>query len=123
MQQPLSKARGLCLMTAFVAVTLAGCSKDYLVGRDTIALSAGDAMASDSVAQMVDPWPAYSADTRISFNGQKMQSAVERYRNNQVIPPKGTATAAAYPQGVAASAAANPGTSAPVGPSVTQSTK
>ena len=36
---------------------------------------------------MVDPWPPYSGDKNIAFNGQKMQTAVERYRTGKVIPP------------------------------------
>ena len=44
---------------------------------------------------MVDPWPAVSGDKNIAFNGQKMQSAVQRYRNNQIIQPVGTGTSSA----------------------------
>ena len=36
---------------------------------------------------MVDPWPPHSGNTNIAFNGQKMQSAVERYRTDKVTPP------------------------------------
>jgi len=36
---------------------------------------------------MVDPWPSRSGNTNIAFNGQKMQSAVERYRTDKVTPP------------------------------------
>jgi hypothetical protein len=92
--RPLSKvARALTLTVVFVG--LAGCS-EYTDRRDTIALSGGNAIASDKVTQMVDPWPVYSGDKNIAFNGQKMQSAVQRYRNNQVIPPVGTGTGGTY---------------------------
>ena len=72
-----------------LAATLAGCSDPglYLQRRDTIALSGGDAVAANAVEQMVDPWPRASGDTNIASNGQKMQSAVERYRTNKVTPP------------------------------------
>jgi len=74
-----------------IAVTLgamlAGCSDIYYDRRDTIALSGGDAIAANAVAQTVDPWPAHSGNTTIAFNGQKMQSAVERYRTNKVTQP------------------------------------
>ena len=36
---------------------------------------------------MVDPWPRDSGNRNIAFNGQKMQTAVERYRTDRVIPP------------------------------------
>ncbi len=68
---------------------LAGCADAdrYLDRRDSIALGAGDAVAANSAEQMVDPWPPYSGDKNIPFNGQKMQTAVERYRTGKVIPP------------------------------------
>ena len=68
---------------------LAGCTNPdlYLDRRETIALDGGDAVAGNTVTQMVDPWPAYSADKNIAFNGQKMQAASERYRTGKVIQP------------------------------------
>jgi hypothetical protein len=72
-----------------VAAGLAGCSNAdlYLDRRDNIAPAAGDALAANSVEQMVDPWPAYSGDKDIAFNGEKMQQAVARYRTGKIIPP------------------------------------
>ena len=68
---------------------LAGCSNPglYLDRRDSVALGAGDSVAGNSAEQIVDPWPPSSGDKTIAFNGQKMQSAVERYRTGKVIPP------------------------------------
>jgi hypothetical protein len=78
------KLAGLAVL---VATTQAGCSDIYLDRRDTIELSAGDALHSNQVVHMVDPWPAHSANKNIAFDGQKMQSAVERYRTNRVTRP------------------------------------
>jgi len=75
------------VVAAALGVMLAGCSDLYLERRDAIALSAGDAVEANKVAQVIDPWPAQSANTKIAFNGQKMQSAVERYRTNLVTAP------------------------------------
>ena len=111
--RPSSNAVRLAALAAVLAA-LAGCS-EYLDRRDTIALSAGNAIATDQVTQMVDPWPRDSANRDIAFNGAKMQSAVERYRTNRVIPPKGTGTSATYEQAQPAQNSA-----APVGPTVTQ---
>jgi hypothetical protein len=72
---------------AAVAVPLGACSDLYVDRRDTIALGAGDAIAANKITQMVDPWPAASGNKNIAFNGQKMQSAVQRYRTDKVIPP------------------------------------
>ncbi|MGA7790840.1 MAG: hypothetical protein WCA56_22040 [Xanthobacteraceae bacterium] len=74
---------------------LAGCSdlfvprqgQPYLERRDTVVLGAGDAVAANTVEQMVDPWPPESGNKNIGFNGQKMQSAAERYRTGKIIPP------------------------------------
>jgi hypothetical protein len=77
------------VMASGLGGLLAGCSDPglYWDRRETIALSSGDAVAANQVTQMVDPWPAQSGNKNIAFNGEKMQSAVERYRNNKVIPP------------------------------------
>ena len=48
---------------------------------------------------MVDPWPPSSANKNIAFNGEKMQTAVERYRQGRVIPPvNATTSSVAYQQ-------------------------
>ena len=86
-------------------VWLGGCSDLYWDRRETIALSAGDAVAANEVSQVVNPWPPVSGDRNIAFNGQKMQSAVQRYRTNQVIPPINATTS----EFVAPSASAAPG--------------
>lgn len=72
-----------------LVLLLAGCSNAdlYLDRRDNIALSGGDAVAGNSVEQMVDPWPPYSGDKNIAFNGEKMQQAVARYRTGKIIEP------------------------------------
>lgn len=77
------------------AALLGGCNlhsdwvdpNGYLDRRETISLHAGDAVATNKVTQMVDPWPAHSANNNIAFNGDRMQKAVERYRNNKVTSP------------------------------------
>lgn len=89
-----------------LGVSVGGCSDIYYAQRDTIALSAGDAIAANEAEQTVDPWPPQSGNRNIGFNGQKMQSAVERYRTNRVIPPVNATTSSvqgAQPQQAAAS--------------------
>jgi len=105
--------RALALGTLLAALT--GCS-EYLDRRDTIALSGGNAVATNEVSQMVDPWPRASADKNIGFNGAKMESAVERYRTGRVIPPQGIGTSNNYQQG-----ASNQNNATPLGPTVSQS--
>jgi len=78
---------GCTLAVIIAAIALAGCSDLYIDRRDSVALSAGDAVAANQVAQMYDPWPAGSGNVNYAANGQRMQSAVERYRTNLVTPP------------------------------------
>ena len=98
---------------------LGGCSQ-YLARQEGITANAGDAMAADRVSMMVDPWPRASANKNIAFNGERMQSAVARYRTNKVIPPTIDGTSGAFQAQQAPAAAATPAAPAPVGPTVTQ---
>ena len=66
---------------------LAGCSDVYFARRESIALGAGDAVAANQVEQMVDPWPPYSSNKNLTFNGERMQRAVECYRIDKVTQP------------------------------------
>ena len=66
---------------------LAGCSDVYFARREAIALGAGDAVAANQVEQMVDPWPPYSNNKALTFNGERMQRAVECYRIDKVTQP------------------------------------
>jgi hypothetical protein len=67
---------------AALSAMLGGCSDLYMDRRDEIHFSAGDAIAANNAMQTNDPWPAHSGNTNIAFNGQRMQTAVERYRTN-----------------------------------------
>jgi hypothetical protein len=77
------------VVAVICGTALADCSDPglYLDRRDAIGLNAGDAIAANEIAQMRDPWPAQSANTNIAYNGQRMQSAIERYRTNLVTVP------------------------------------
>ena len=104
--------RALSLGLALTA--LSGCS-EYIDRRDTISLHGGDAVATDKVTQMVDPWPAESANKTIGFNGERMETAMERYRTNRTYAPQGTGTSTTYSQ-----QSSGPSNTTPLGPTVTQ---
>ncbi len=53
-------------------------------------------MATNRVTHMIDPWSRASANREIAFNGEKMQTAVERYRTGRVIPPVNATTSSFY---------------------------
>jgi hypothetical protein len=88
-----SKTNALSIVIA--ACALGGCSDIYYDRREAISLGAGDAVATNIATQMVDPWPANVGNRNIAFNGQRMQAAQERYRQNRVIPPVGIGTSSA----------------------------
>jgi hypothetical protein len=85
----------LALLVAAVGGTLGGCSDIYYDRRETVALGADDHIASNTVAQMVDPWPRYVGNKNIAFNGERMQAGVERYRHHEVIRPISPVTSSA----------------------------
>ena len=87
---------GALAAAALIAITLAGCSDLYYDRRETIALGADDAVAINRITHMVDPWPPQAANRNIAFNGDKMQSAAERYRTGKIIQPKGLGTTATW---------------------------
>lgn len=93
---------GGCALVA--AAALAGCSDLYFDRRESISLSAGDDVYSNQVTHMVDPWPKHSANRNISYNGERMQAAVERYRQNKVVGPVNATTSSSGYQAAAAPA-------------------
>src|SRR5688572_17814828 len=101
-----------------LATGLAGCSDIYTDRRETVALHAGDAMASNRVQHTIDPWSAASGNRNIAFNGEKMQTASERYRTGRIIAPvNATTSSVAYSQAAQAaqSASNSQSASAPAG--------
>jgi hypothetical protein len=97
---------------------LTGCSDIYFDRRETVALGADDHIHVNRVAQMIDPWPRESAKREIAFNGQKMQTAVERYRTGRVMAPVNITTSSTAYQDAQKEAAStmdavNPSLSAP----------
>jgi hypothetical protein len=87
MCRPIERVARTIAAAVTLGTVLAGCSDLYYDRRDTIALSSGDAVAANEIAQTIDPWPPQSGNTHIATNGQRMQSAIERYRTNKVTPP------------------------------------
>jgi hypothetical protein len=76
---------------AFVLV-LAGCSDFYYDRREALHISAGEANASNIAVQTIDPWPRHAAQRDILTNGEKIQPAIQRYKEGKVIAPRGLGT-------------------------------
>src|SRR5436190_548377 len=79
--------RHAAIPALLIAGMLSACSDIYYDRRETVALGADDHIASNMVAQMIDPWPRYVGNKNIAFSGDRMQGAADRYRRNCVIPP------------------------------------
>lgn len=83
-----SRTEVVCkVLAAAVTLILGGCSDLYFDRRETVALGADDHIAVNRAAQMVDPWPYHVANKNIAFNGDRMQTAAERYRRHEIIRP------------------------------------
>ena len=112
--KPVRGAAGATMALIVLAgVLLAGCSDIYFDRRETVALGAEDHIATNRVAQMIDPWPRDVGRREIAFNGQKMQGAVERYRTGRVIPPVNVTTSSAAYQAAEQAAASTMNTVTP----------
>ena len=86
-----------------VCLTLSACNQ-YLERKDTLTFSAGDAVASNSAVQIPDPWPRYSRDTNIAFDGEKIRRAVKRYREGELAPQNNTSIIVNAPGSITPSA-------------------
>jgi len=86
-QPGINGAQRAVAAAVMLGALLAGCSDIYFDRRESIALGAGDGVAANQVEQMVDPWPPYSNNKNLTFNGERMQRAVECYRIDKVTPP------------------------------------
>src|SRR5262245_44769053 len=75
-----------------LAAILAGCSDAHTDRRQYISLATGDAVATNKMAHIVNPWPPASQNREIAYNGEKMQTAVERYRTGRIIAPVNATT-------------------------------
>jgi virulence-associated protein VagC len=99
------KTRSLAAVVALGAA-LGGCSDIYWDRRETVSLGANDAVETNKVVHMVDPWPRSSTNRDIAFNGERMEIAQERYRQNRVIRPVNVTTSSAAYQKAQEDAAA-----------------
>lgn len=80
--------------------TLGGCQErkynQYLHARDTVTLSAGDAVAHNKAVHTIDPWPAYARNPKHVTDGKRMMVGIERYQKNESLEPQGLSTNNVY---------------------------
>ncbi|HRF08710.1 MAG TPA: hypothetical protein PL193_08715 [Xanthobacteraceae bacterium] len=87
-------ARMLTTLGAALALSMAlsACADVYYDRRDAIHMSFGDANASNIAVHTIDPWPRHAANRDILTNGEKIQPAIQRYKQGKVTPPRGLGT-------------------------------
>jgi hypothetical protein len=88
----MSRNKGPALLALAATMLLGACTDMYLDRRDTVSFGAGDAVAANKVTHMVDPWPVYAGNRNLTFDGERMADAAERYRTNKVTPLARTGT-------------------------------
>jgi hypothetical protein len=72
---------------------LGACTSDiYYDRRESLTFQAGDAVQTNKVTHIIDPWPRVAANRHIEHDGQRMQRAIERYRTNKTTPLNTTST-------------------------------
>ncbi len=84
---------------AVLVAVLAGCSDMYYDRRETVSFAANDAAAAAQATQVIDPWPAASAERSHASSGAVVAGAIERYRTCQVVQPRPTTTQGTYNTG------------------------
>lgn len=91
------------VMAAAIAVsmfTLGGCQERqysrYLHARDTITLSAGDAVAHNKAIQTIDPWPIYARKAEHTTDGKRIYLGMTRYQENKSLEPEGLSTSTTF---------------------------
>src|ERR1700731_2282533 len=88
----------------------------YLEREDTVALSAGDAVASNAAVQIPTPWPRDSNDTTIAMDGERIARAVARYREGEKQPIATVPETPLYGSTFGNANASSQGAGAPAGP-------
>ena len=85
-------SRGLTALALGASTLLGACTDMYLDRRDPVSFAAGDAAATNKVTHMIDPWPVAAGNRNIAYDGDRMQAAAERYREDKVKPLRGAST-------------------------------
>ncbi len=84
--------RRIGLAAALLAAGGLAAYSEYMDRKDTIDFSAGDAVHTNLVTHMVDPWPVHARNKNIELHGERAAAATERYRcyANPLHPGLGT---------------------------------
>src|SRR5262249_41292179 len=103
--EPCFRPRGIA-PALLIAVLLGACSDIYYDRREGVSFQAGNAVASNTAVETIDPWPAVAANRSIPANGQRMQAAAEPYRKNKAPPLQAIGTSSVKYEPILAAPAA-----------------
>lgn len=76
------------LIVSGLILSLGACNQ-YTTRRDNISPAFGEAPATVSALQTIDPWPVYVENTRIEVDGTKMSNVIDRYLEPQAPESEG----------------------------------
>lgn len=87
---------------ASTVIAIAGCATlffsdcdpfdDYRARRDSITFQAGNSVSHNMAVQTINPWPEYVGNSRIKLDSDRALIAIDRYKANKSIPPRGLTT-------------------------------
>ncbi|UVK36683.1 hypothetical protein LHFGNBLO_003637 [Mesorhizobium sp. AR10] len=80
---------GLCI-TLLAAGFSSGCTSDDYVRSEGVTMAAGNAQASNTVMQMVDPWKYGVQNTRLLVPAQRSTSAAADHATSAQAAPSTT---------------------------------
>ena len=61
----------MCAVFALSGLLVAGCANDDMLRTEGLTLGAGDAMATNTALQVIDPWPAGVENTDFPVPSQR----------------------------------------------------
>lgn len=70
-------------LVALVMLVGCGACAPYLDRSDTLTEGSGEAVQANIAIHVIDPWPAAASRIDRQTNGERVQRAMERYRNPQ----------------------------------------
>ncbi len=79
--KPASRPIGTAAAIALMAVLLPACTYDHWAATDRIAPEAGDAIAVNKSQQTIDPMPKSAKRTALKHDSDRLNKAIERYKN------------------------------------------
>lgn len=79
-------------LALLLAGSAAGCTSDDYVRTEGVTPAAGNAQASNTVMQMVDPWKYGVQNTKLLVPAQRTAATAGQANGAKVVPPTTTTT-------------------------------